>query len=126
VSAAGTTACPIRSSSRLAADTLPLLFSYGSLQRTDVQQSAFGRVFDGARDEVVGWQIVPPSPRGSPHANAIRSEASHIAGTAFVVTDAELAAADAYERRDDYVRVMVRLASGREGWMYVDAQTVDS
>jgi hypothetical protein len=95
------------------------------LQRTDVQQSTFGRLFEGAREELVGWRIVPPSPGGPPHANAIRSAASRVVGTAFVVTDAELVAADAYERRDGYVRVAVRLASGREGWVYVDARTVD-
>ena len=105
---------------------MPLLFSYGSLQRTDVQQSAFGRLFVGARDELVGWQVVPPSPGGSPHANAIRSAASRMAGTAFVVSDVELVVADAYEKRDGYVRVTVRLASGKEGWMYVDARTVGS
>ena len=105
---------------------MPLLFSYGSLQRTDVQQSTFGRVLDGARDEIAGWQIVPPSPTGSPHANAIRSMASRVTGSAFDVTDAELAAADAYEKRDGYVRVAIRLESGSEGWMYVDARTVDS
>ena len=104
---------------------MPLLFSYGSLQRADVQQSTFGRMFAGARAELVGWQIVPPSPGGSPHANAVRFAASRIAGTVFIVTDSDLAAADVYERRDGYVRVMVRLASGREGWMYVDARTID-
>jgi hypothetical protein len=120
------TVCRTRTSSRLAGNILPLLFSYGSLQRTEVQQTAFGRELEGACDALVGWRIVPPSPGGSPHANAIRSAASLISGTAFVVTEAELAAADAYERRDGYVRVAVRLSSGREGWVYVDAQTVDS
>jgi len=120
------TDCPRRTSSPLADEILPLLFSYGSLQRVDVQQSTFGRVFEGARAELVGWQLVPASPGGSPFSNVIRSDAAtRVAGTAFVVTDAELAAADEYEKRDNYVRVAVRLASGMEGWVYVDARTVD-
>jgi hypothetical protein len=96
------------------------------LQRADVQRSAFGRLLEGAHDELVGWQLVPASTGGSVHANVIRSDAaSRVTGAAFFVTDAELAAADAYEKPDDYVRVAVRLASGREGWAYVDARTVD-
>jgi len=92
----------------------------------DVQQATFGRVFEGARDEIIGWQLVPASPGGSPFSNVIRSDAAtRVVGTAFIVTDAELAAADEYENRDDYVRVAVLLASGSEGWVYVDARTVD-
>lgn len=100
---------------------MPLLFSYGSLQRAEVQQSAFGRILDGSRDELSGWRLVPPSPGKSPHANVVRAtDASRVPGMAFQITDAELLAADEYERRDGYVRVTGRLASGRSTWVYVD------
>jgi len=48
---------------------------------------------------------------------------SQVRGTVFEITDAELAAADEYERRDSYRRVSVTLASGKRAWVYVfDAQ----
>ena len=46
--------------------------------------------------------------------------ADDIAGKVFAISEAELAAADAYEV-DDYKRVLVRLASGRDAWVYVKA-----
>ena len=42
-------------------------------------------------------------------------------GTVFDLTDAELAMADGYEPAG-YRRVAVRFASGREGWVYTEAQ----
>jgi len=46
---------------------------------------------------------------------------SRVPGTVFEVTDAELAAADEYERPASYSRVSVMLASGKEAWVYVHA-----
>lgn len=45
-----------------------------------------------------------------------------VAGTAFEVTEEELANADKYEV-SDYKRVSAPLASGRVAWVYVDART---
>jgi gamma-glutamylcyclotransferase (GGCT)/AIG2-like uncharacterized protein YtfP len=102
---------------------MPLLFSYGSLQRTEVQLTAFGRELAGTRDELVEFELVPPGVRGSAHANVVpASVASRVAGMAFDVTENELAAADEYERRDGYVRVMARLSSGRNTWVYIDSR----
>jgi hypothetical protein len=42
-------------------------------------------------------------------------------GTLFALTDAELAAADAYERTAAYERIAVVLASGKHAWVYVHA-----
>jgi len=39
------------------------------------------------------------------------------------VTEAELAAADRYERVADYTRFAVALASGRRAWVYAHANT---
>lgn len=101
---------------------MPLLFSYGSLQRIDVQRATFGRALEGARDELVAFELIPPTANGSPHANVIPGRTdSRVAGTAFEVTDTELAAADEYERRDGYLRVAAKLASGREVWVYLDS-----
>jgi gamma-glutamylcyclotransferase (GGCT)/AIG2-like uncharacterized protein YtfP len=57
------------------------------------------------------------------HANVALSadQDSRVDGTAFEVTDAELAEADAYEGAFQYTRVAVLLASGRQAWLYVHA-----
>ena len=112
---------------------MPLLFSYGTLQREDVQLATFHRRLQGRTDELVGWTLtrVPIADAAvaatlgmTHHANLAfgGDDASRVAGTVFDVTEAELAVADAYERRDAYVRVTARLASGGETWVYVHAE----
>ena len=77
---------------------MPLLFSYGTLQQDDVQLATFGRLLYGQHDEL---------PRFEP--SVVRIE------------DAELAAADRYERLAAYTRVNAVLASGKSAWVYVRA-----
>ncbi|HEU4333317.1 MAG TPA: methyltransferase domain-containing protein [Candidatus Eisenbacteria bacterium] len=113
---------------------MPLIFSYGTLQQEHVQLETFGRLLRGRRDDLVGFEpgLVPiEDPRVAAamgrthHANAVyngRGE-SRVTGTAFEVTEAELALADEYERTASYVRVAATLASGSEAWVYVDART---
>lgn len=101
---------------------MPLLFSYGSLQRTEVQLATFGRMLAGTPDELLGFDLVLPAVSGSPHANVVPAdETRRVSGTAFDVTEDELAAADEYERRDGYVRIAGRLSSGRSTWVYIDS-----
>lgn len=105
---------------------MPKLFSYGSLQSQDVQIAAFGRALGGRADQLVSFKFVAPIPGKTPHANVVRSAnaALRVGGQAFDVTESELAAADEYERRDGYVRIAARLASGSEAWVYVDARSI--
>jgi gamma-glutamylcyclotransferase (GGCT)/AIG2-like uncharacterized protein YtfP len=71
---------------------------------------------------LLGFELVPPDVSGSPHANVVPADESRrVRGTAFDVTETELAAADEYERRDGYVRVAGRLSSGRNTWVYIDS-----
>jgi acyl-CoA thioesterase len=96
---------------------MPLLFSYGTLQQEAIQRSTFGRALDGAPDELAWFE----SQALGPHRNAAytgKSE-SRVTGTALDVTPEELAKADEYERSTNYVRISVRLASGKDAWMYV-------
>ena len=103
------------------------LFSYGTLQNADVQLATFGRL-DGAPDELVGfrqeahkvtdagflakggdpWQVI-----------VVRSgnSADRVRGWAFMITEAELAAADIYEP-SGYRRIETILASGVRAWVY--------
>jgi gamma-glutamylcyclotransferase (GGCT)/AIG2-like uncharacterized protein YtfP len=118
------------------ARTMPLIFSYGSLQEEAVQLSVYGRVLHGEADAMVGWVCtlieVPKwhkaASSGTTHyANVARSPKaeSRVAGTVLDLTDAELISSDGYERDAEYVRVMITLASGRDAWVYVSARTVD-
>ena len=103
---------------------MPLLFSYGSLQQPEVQRSTFGRLLHGEADELPEFEpslvqiedvrIVAAS--GVTHyANVIfngRSD-SRVAGSVFEISDAELVAADGYERIANYKRIAATLASGK-------------
>ena len=109
---------------------MPLLFSYGTLQQADVQLATFGRRLAGHEDALVGFEaaLVGIEERGvaasagrTHHANAaFTGNRDHrVSGTAFEVTDAELAAADEYECPAAYIRIETTLASGARAWVYV-------
>ena len=109
---------------------MPLLFSYGTLQDERVQLSTFGRLLVGGPDRLPEFepalvpiedpQIVAATGR-THHANARHTGRadSGVSGTVFEITDAELAAADEYERPAGYRRIAVTLASGTRAWVYV-------
>jgi Gamma-glutamyl cyclotransferase, AIG2-like len=110
---------------------MPILFSYGTLQQEDVQLSTFGRLLHGQPDELPGFepsavriddpQVVAKT--GKTHyANIISSAQadSRVSGTVFEVTDLELAAADRYEQAAGFKRIKAALASGKQGWVYVE------
>jgi gamma-glutamylcyclotransferase (GGCT)/AIG2-like uncharacterized protein YtfP len=111
---------------------MPLLFSYGTLQQENVQLSTFGRLLQGRKDELVGFEQLAQKIT-DPQVVAIRGSTSHpiikfngrndsrVSGTVFEITDAELARADHYEVAA-YKRVAATLASGKEAWVYVDAR----
>jgi len=112
---------------------MPLLFSYGTLQEGKVQLSTFGRLLNGQRDELPGYEpslvkIEDPQLAAAigrtHHANVTFNgrKDSRVSGTVFEITDVELAAADQYELPAAYKRIAVVLASGRESWVYVDAR----
>ena len=113
---------------------MPLLFSYGTLQELQVQLSTFGRLLEGQWDELPGFEpslvkIDDPGVAAAiarPHHANVTFNGSHdsrVSGTVFEVTEAELEAADRYERTAAYARVSVTLASGRQAWVYVDTRS---
>jgi gamma-glutamylcyclotransferase (GGCT)/AIG2-like uncharacterized protein YtfP len=106
---------------------MPLLFSYGTLQKADVQLATFGRLVFGQPDYLPGFEPSLVATVGQvTHANASfngRSN-SRVSGTAFEVTEAELLAADKYERTASYTRIAVALGSGAQAWVYVDARSL--
>jgi gamma-glutamylcyclotransferase (GGCT)/AIG2-like uncharacterized protein YtfP len=111
---------------------MPLLFSYGTLQQSNVQLATFGRELTGTKDSLVGYEqsmhaiqdaeVVKTS--GKTHHPIVKPAAESSAlvpGTVFEITDEELAQADRYEVAD-YKRVMAPLASGGSAWVYIDAR----
>ena len=105
------------------------LFSYGTLQRPEVQRALFGRLLEGRPDALAGFILAPlaiTDPRviatsgAAVHTIARRTgdPADLVPGVAFAITPAELVAADSYEV-DAYARVEVALASGVRAFVYV-------
>ena len=113
---------------------MPLIFSYGTLQQEEVQLSTFARLLQGQRDELPGFepslvkienpQLIATSGR-THHDNVTfngRSD-SCVSGTVFEITEAELVAADRYEKVAAYKRISAVLASGKQASVYVDARS---
>lgn len=106
------------------------LFSYGTLQKKDVQLAHFGRELTGREDALPGYavrMVAVTDPKvvaltgESQHASAEPSSdpADAIPGTVFEITEQELAAADQYEEAASYRRIFVTLRSGAQAWLYV-------
>ena len=107
-----------------------LLFSFGTLRLPAVQEGLYGRRVPTEPDAVMGFAldwitITDPDVvalSGSDRHPMLRPAEPHdsVPGEVLTLTDAELAATDAYEV-DDYVRTEVTLASGRKAWAYLQA-----
>jgi gamma-glutamylcyclotransferase (GGCT)/AIG2-like uncharacterized protein YtfP len=110
--------------------TVPL-FSYGTLRQENVQMASFGRRLSGSPDalpryasvmiEIIDSEVVAASgAKFHPMVVETGDPADEVAGTLFLVTETELAAADAYEV-SAYRRIEVLLKSGKSAWVYVKA-----
>jgi gamma-glutamylcyclotransferase (GGCT)/AIG2-like uncharacterized protein YtfP len=113
---------------------MPLLFSYGTLQQDNVQQSTFGRLLKGHADQLVGFEqsmvqindaeVVAKS--GKTHHPIVMfngNASNRVDGTVFEITETELHSADQYEV-EDYERISTQLASGKQAWVYVEVRFV--
>jgi len=119
----------------MSADHTVNLFSYGTLQSSEVQLATFGRLLDGEADALPGFvrgmleirdaSVVATS--GETHHPIVRPSSNpddSVSGTVFAVSTAELEAADSYEV-EDYTRISVTLKSGKQAWVYVEAAALD-
>ena len=108
-----------------------LLFSYGTLQIPEVQRANYGRQLNGSPDALIGYRLAQVT-IADPEVVRISGKAVHtiaratgdpsdrVPGMVFELSDAELAATDAYET-DAYRRVKAQLESGRTAWVYIAA-----
>lgn len=109
-------------------DLAAWLFVYGTLQQREVQLAIYGRPLEGAPDALAGYRLEDLT-ISDPSVARLSGKAVHriarqtgdpadwIPGVLFRLTEAELAATDAYEV-DIYARVEVRLESGTRAWVY--------
>jgi len=104
------------------------LFSYGTLQLPQVQESLFGRILAGTKEELPGYKIeklkitdqgVIEKSGTDMHPMLVRTRepADVVSGMVFEITQAELEKADEYEV-DDYRRTLATMRSGRQAWIY--------
>ncbi|HEY6504650.1 MAG TPA: gamma-glutamylcyclotransferase family protein [Chitinophagaceae bacterium] len=110
------------------------LFSYGTLQQEKTQLELFGRILKGSADTLAGYRVstieitdISFLSRGEQklQQTVILSDDKNdaIKGTVFEVTKEELLLADKYEPAG-YTRLKVRLASGKEAWIYRADETI--
>ena len=111
------------------------LFSYGTLQRGDVQLATYGRSLEGEADTLAGYRL-EVLPDRDPDAVRISGTKTHmvvrrtsepadrVPGVIFLLTAEELAATDRYEG-SDYSRAELTLESGRRAFVYVEPGRVE-
>jgi hypothetical protein len=108
---------------------MPNLFSYGTLQKKQVQLKTFGRLLTGKKDALSGYslkvvEITDPDVlrKSGQKFHPIIEFTGHITdkvdGVLFEVTEGELLNADAYEV-NDYKRIFAKFKSGKQGFVYV-------
>jgi gamma-glutamylcyclotransferase (GGCT)/AIG2-like uncharacterized protein YtfP len=97
-----------------------LLFSYGTLQQTEVQVATFDRELTGRQDFLPGYVRAITESGGVLYYNIEPSSdpAETVSGTLFEITEQELAAADKYEKERGYRRTLATLRSGYQAWVY--------
>lgn len=108
---------------------MPNLFSYGTLQKEQVQLETFGRKLTGEKDILLGYylkmvEITDPEvlrksgEKYHPIIEYTGNMESKVEGVLFSVTGDEILQADKYEV-DDYKRIEVEFQSGKKGFIYV-------
>ena len=94
-----------------------LVFAYGTLLETHVQEAIIGRIIEGTPDKLHGFRKgeVHDGPESFPTLRA--DDTASIEGRILEVTPGELAHIDMYEG-DLYARHKVTLESGTQAWVY--------
>jgi gamma-glutamylcyclotransferase (GGCT)/AIG2-like uncharacterized protein YtfP len=108
---------------------MPYLFSYGTLQKEQVQLETFGRKLIGEKDMLLGYdlkmvEITDPEvlrksgEKYHPIIEYTGNKENKVKGILFKVTEEEILQADKYEVAD-YKRIEVEFQSGKKGFIYV-------
>lgn len=108
------------------------LFSYGTLRNGEVQLELFKRLLRGAKDILNGYKLARIEiedkaflAKGEDKFQLTliptNNNSDFVEGWVFEISREELLLADEYEP-DDYKRIKVALASGKEAWLYAAAK----
>lgn len=108
---------------------MPHLFSYGTLQKEQVQIETFGRILQGERDILIGYQLKmleitdlevlrKSNQKYHPILEFSGNTEDEVRGVLFEVSYEEILKADEYEV-DDYKRIETVFKSGKKGFIYV-------
>lgn len=108
---------------------MPNLFSYGTLQKEQVQIETFGRILNGEKDILTGYklemlEITDPevlrksNQKYHPILEFSGNIEDEVEGILFEVTNEEILQADEYEV-EDYKRIETVFKSGKIGFIYV-------
>ena len=108
---------------------MELLFSYGTLQKENVQWQLFGRSLKGTRDILQGYKcatieitdknFLSKGEDGLQQTLVCTDNGNdYIEGTVLEITKEELLLTDQYEP-DNYKRIEVKLDSGKAAWVYM-------
>jgi gamma-glutamylcyclotransferase (GGCT)/AIG2-like uncharacterized protein YtfP len=99
------------------------LFTYGTLQNEDIQESLFGRILQGTPETLIGYtlkEIQIEEEFGLVHYPIItetHQPEDNISGIVYEITTNDLHQADLYEGLH-YKRVEVHLQSNEKVWAY--------
>jgi gamma-glutamylcyclotransferase (GGCT)/AIG2-like uncharacterized protein YtfP len=97
------------------------LFSYGTLQDSEVQKAVFNRKLKGWPDKLPGFELSKTKAYDSyPIVVRTNDTSQRISGMAYQLENEELEKADTYEG-SEYTRILVDLESGKKAWLYVGA-----
>lgn len=105
------------------------LFSYGTLQKDEVQIELFGRLLGGTKEVLRGFKIATieitdanflakGEDRFQKTLIRTNDENDSVEGVSLEFTREELLLADGYEP-ENYKRLKVKLESGAKAWIYV-------
>lgn len=108
------------------------LFSYGTLQKNNVQLELFGRLLTGTKDSLQGYKLASIEikdesflAKGEDKFQRTlipsKDDSDIIEGTVLEISEAELLLADKYEP-DNYKRIEIELQSGTKAWIYIAAE----
>ena len=111
-------------------ETPELLFSYGTLQREEIQLATFGRKLRGKPDVLTGYRLgqvaiedhLIIAASGETHYRNLQptgAAADRVEGMVLSLTPEELGLSDVYEAEADYERIRVELQSGARAWVYL-------
>ena len=110
------------------------LFSYGTLQKDSVQLKLFGRLLNGTKDILNGYQLSSIEIKDESFLSKGEqktqltlipsgNQTDQIEGTILEISEEELFLADSYEP-DNYKRVEVELVSGKKAWIYAAVKII--